>query len=381
MRDYILFLFRNETDESIIEKLSKLNVESVFVDSNISKFISLFDPLALIVDDFTLFSKEKIKTNLPKIYISNEENLCDDVEKNDFFILKKDNIYEIVNLVKLLKQTKANIYSFKENIYKKEIGESFLSGFLQIKSANIKNKYLMITKFISKKDYADSKTIINQIYESIIKMMYIYDYTTKALFNYRVDIDSFASFYINLDLNNFTKNLKEVISRFNSENKSTENIELKFKIIKINGETLPVAHYNFEEEEILNNDIIIELNNSYNRRIILIDEDKIIRSILKARYLNKGYDVLEFDDLAEALKVLDKDSYGVIITEFYTKNMNADDFLLRLKELELNIPVIILSSQKNESSVNRLLKLGAVDYIYKPFSPIELDARLEKLLE
>jgi DNA-binding response OmpR family regulator len=47
----------------------------------------------------------------------------------------------------------------------------------------------------------------------------------------------------------------------------------------------------------------------------------------------------------------------------------------------LNIPVIILSSQKNESSVNRLLKLGAVDYIYKPFSPIELDARLEKLLE
>jgi CheY-like chemotaxis protein len=376
MRDYILFLFRNETDESLIEKLSKFNVESVFVDSNISKFISLFDPLALIVDDFTLFSKEKIKTNLPIIYISNEENLYDVVAENDFFILMKDNIYEIVNLVKLLKQTKANIYSFKENIYKKEIGESFLSGFLQIKSANIKNKYLMITKFISKKDYADSKTIINQIYESIIKMMSIYDYTTKALFNYRVDIDSFASFYINLDLNNFTKNLKEVISRFNSENKSTENIELKFKIIKINGETLPVAHYNFEEEEILNNDIIIELNNSYNRRIILIDEDKIIRSILKARYLNKGYDVLEFDDLAEALKVLDKDSYGVIITEFYTKNMNADDFLLRLKELELNIPVIILSSQKNESSVNRLLKLGAVDYIYKPFSPIELDARL-----
>jgi len=47
MRDYILFLFRNETDESIIEKLSKFNVESVFVDSNISKFISLFDPLGL----------------------------------------------------------------------------------------------------------------------------------------------------------------------------------------------------------------------------------------------------------------------------------------------------------------------------------------------
>jgi DNA-binding response OmpR family regulator len=58
--------------------------------------------------------------------------------------------------------------------------------------------------------------------------------------------------------------------------------------------------------------------------------------------------------------------------------LDADDFLIKLKEQEIDTSVIISSGQKNESFVNKILNLGTVDYISKPFSPIELDARLGK---
>lgn len=255
---------------------------------------------------------------------------------------------------------------------------------LKNKIASLKNSFLLITKFIDTEEHNNMQIWNKDLYDNIDYLFSIHDYFNKPIFNYRVDTNTFASLYSNLDIKNFIKNLQNTILKFyNSTNINHDGIKVKFKVIEvssINAEEIK-DYYEFSKEDILKDDIITQSNVKKSYKILFVDEDKVILNILKSRYLNKGYEVISFDNLLDCLNFLETTEVDAIITELYTKNMNADDFLMKLNELEINTPVIILSSQKNESSVKRLLNLGAVDYIYKPFSPIELDARLEKLLD
>ena len=62
--------------------------------------------------------------------------------------------------------------------------------------------------------------------------------------------------------------------------------------------------------------------------------------------------------------------------------MRGDDFLEWIKQNELfrHIPVIMLSSEDSTNERIRLLEIGAVDYIVKPFNPMELKIRVKKIL-
>jgi len=61
--------------------------------------------------------------------------------------------------------------------------------------------------------------------------------------------------------------------------------------------------------------------------------------------------------------------------------MNGDELIKKIREKDSKIPIIVLSSQKNEDYIKRTLDLGADDYVVKPFSPVELDSRIKKLLD
>ena len=72
----------------------------------------------------------------------------------------------------------------------------------------------------------------------------------------------------------------------------------------------------------------------------------------------------------------------LIISDIRMPGMRGDDFLEWIKQNELfrNIPVIMLSSEDSTSERIRLLEIGAVDYIVKPFNPMELKIRVKKIL-
>lgn len=117
------------------------------------------------------------------------------------------------------------------------------------------------------------------------------------------------------------------------------------------------------------------------KNLLFVDDDKIIISILKSRYSNKDYNVFTASDGTEALDIIESNNIDLVVTDFYMKLMNGDELIRKIKEKHKNISIIVLSSQKNEDYIKRTLDLGADDYIIKPFSPVELDSRIKKLLE
>lgn len=114
--------------------------------------------------------------------------------------------------------------------------------------------------------------------------------------------------------------------------------------------------------------------------LLIVDNDKIVLSLLTTRYRNKGYKVHSLDDPREALKIFKHKPFDIIISDFYTPTMQGDEFIREIRKISSYVKIIILSGQKNEDFIQRSLSLGADDYITKPFSPIELDHRIKRFV-
>lgn len=119
------------------------------------------------------------------------------------------------------------------------------------------------------------------------------------------------------------------------------------------------------------------------KKILLID-DKPSLSRLVVQFLGKSYDMVTCEDGMQALAVLHSgDIPDLIITDLQMPNMDGFEFIERVKESGLfrDIPVIVLSSKDSSNDRIKCLKMGAEDYLIKPFNPEELLIRIERILK
>lgn len=116
------------------------------------------------------------------------------------------------------------------------------------------------------------------------------------------------------------------------------------------------------------------------KKLLIIDDEKIILSILSTRYKNKGYEVYSMQDPIEALEFFKKNPIDIIITDFYMPTMQGDELIKEVKKINNDIKIIVLSGQKSEELMEKLWRLEVDDYVAKPFSPVDLDLRIRKLL-
>ncbi|MCM8709819.1 response regulator [Clostridium sp. SYSU_GA19001] len=115
--------------------------------------------------------------------------------------------------------------------------------------------------------------------------------------------------------------------------------------------------------------------------ILIINEDNIILEILSMRYRNKGFKVFTAEDAETAEKIIKENSIDLLITDYVISGATGIEFIKKVKRLNEKLKIMVLSSQKNEQIIERALNSGADDYVIKPFSPVELDSRIKRLLE
>ena len=99
-------------------------------------------------------------------------------------------------------------------------------------------------------------------------------------------------------------------------------------------------------------------------------------------YLIKDFDVIYHENVIKAIQWLNEGNYpDLIISDIRMPYMTGKEFLMFLKKNELykNIPIIMLSSEESTTERIELLQAGAIDYILKPFNPLELKVRIMKL--
>ena len=114
-------------------------------------------------------------------------------------------------------------------------------------------------------------------------------------------------------------------------------------------------------------------------KIMLVEDEKITRKTLTDILKKQNYDVSSFGDGTEALNSLKNNKYDVVVTDLRLPGTNGLDILKSAKELDAKTVVIMITAFATVETAIESLKLGAYDYLLKPFSPEQLLAILKNI--
>jgi len=115
------------------------------------------------------------------------------------------------------------------------------------------------------------------------------------------------------------------------------------------------------------------------KRILVVDDKKELRSLLKEYLTHEGFDLVTAGDGQEALFVARQEKPDLIILDLMMPEMGGYEFM-RIFSKEADTPVLILTAKIEENDKVLGLELGADDYVTKPFSMRELTARIRAVL-
>jgi DNA-binding response OmpR family regulator len=114
-------------------------------------------------------------------------------------------------------------------------------------------------------------------------------------------------------------------------------------------------------------------------RVLVVDDDEQLRSLLLLVLEGEGYSVLVASDAAGAIAEVERGAADLVVLDI---SLGLDDgrmVLGKIREMG-NLPVILISGKSDTADRVLGLRLGADDYLPKPFSPVELVARVESVL-
>ncbi len=117
-----------------------------------------------------------------------------------------------------------------------------------------------------------------------------------------------------------------------------------------------------------------------NELIFTVDDDPQIRGLLKIWLEEKGYQVADFENGETCLKELDKDPIAIVL-DLMMPGIGGLETLEGIQKADKDIPVIMATSIDNAETAVKAIKMGAYDYIVKPFDETRLITTLEKAIE
>ncbi len=116
-------------------------------------------------------------------------------------------------------------------------------------------------------------------------------------------------------------------------------------------------------------------------KILIVEDDTSILLGLEKSLKFHGYDVISARSAESALKlVMERSTPDLIILDIMLPKLDGYQFCRQLRENDIDIPIIMLTAKKEEMDKVMGFELGADDYITKPFSLLELLARIKAIL-
>ncbi len=117
------------------------------------------------------------------------------------------------------------------------------------------------------------------------------------------------------------------------------------------------------------------------RKILIIDDEENMRHVLKAMLAKEGYDVHLAADGEDALAVLEQQAFDTILCDLRMPRMDGIEFLKNVSGRKISSTIITMSAYGTIDLAIETMKLGAYDYISKPFKPAEIFLALKKAEE
>jgi len=116
--------------------------------------------------------------------------------------------------------------------------------------------------------------------------------------------------------------------------------------------------------------------------LLVVDDNEMNRDMLSRRLQRQKYDVLVAEDGEQALQMITEHNFDLILLDIMMPNLSGYEVLERIKSdaATSHLPVIMISAVDDLDSVVRCIELGAEDYLFKPFNPVLLKARVNASL-
>lgn len=115
------------------------------------------------------------------------------------------------------------------------------------------------------------------------------------------------------------------------------------------------------------------------KKILLVEDDQDIATLLQLNLRDEGYQIVHEADGNQALVQLEKQVWDAVILDLMLPGVDGLEICRRIRQMTRYLPVIIISARTSETHRVLGLEMGADDYLPKPFSVLELIARVKAL--
>lgn len=207
--------------------------------------------------------------------------------------------------------------------------------------------------------------------------------------------EEFIALFPNTDLNGAHKALEKALETFKNE-KIEGKQEDEFSV-SFSAGLVAVERKEEVEETIARADKLLYQAKSQGRSriisgeaklegqakmVLMAEDDDLTASVVIHRLEREGFKVIHFEDGQKAYDWANENVSDIVILDVKMPGMDGFELLGKLRKLNeyKKIPIMMLTSMGKESDVVRGLESGASDYLLKPFSPIEIVARVNRLL-
>jgi adenylate cyclase len=130
-------------------------------------------------------------------------------------------------------------------------------------------------------------------------------------------------------------------------------------------------------------DEVIDMIKPDQGRVLVVDDHEDIRELLAFQIKMEGHTVAVAENGCQALDLMREQQFDLVLLDISMPRMNGYEVLeyLRNDPTLRHIPVVVISALDDLESIVRCIKLGAEDYLYKPFNSVLLKARVDSCLE
>lgn len=117
-------------------------------------------------------------------------------------------------------------------------------------------------------------------------------------------------------------------------------------------------------------------------KILVCEDQEILLTSLEFRLNKQGFKVITAKDGKEALKKVEEESPDLVVADImmpYFTGLQLVDYVRN--DLEMDLPIIVISALEEEETVLEAFRVGANDFIPKPFKPAELVLRIKRIFQ
>ena len=117
-------------------------------------------------------------------------------------------------------------------------------------------------------------------------------------------------------------------------------------------------------------------------KILICEDEEIMLTALEFRLQRQGFEVMIAKNGKEALDLIDKESPDLIVADIQMPFVSGLEIIDELRTKRAStLPVIVISALEHDETVLEAFRLGATDFITKPFKPNELILRIRKVFQ